>query len=81
VGGDRNPALEYLREQERIKAAKNLAGFKVGGLVNIGVGTGLMVLLKGLVHGAPVYLSGTIPLFIGLALLAYAFWFAPREPV
>ncbi len=79
VGGERNPALEYLREQERIKAAKHLAGIKLGGLVNVGVGIGVMILLAGLVHRTPVYLCGTIPLLIGLALLAYAKWFAPER--
>jgi len=81
VGGDQSPALEYLREQERIAARKRLAGFKLGGLVNIGIGLGLMILLRGLVHGTPVYLSGTIPLLIGAALLVYAFWFTPKEGV
>jgi len=79
VGGDRNPALEYLREQERIKAAKRLGGMKLGGLVNVGVGLGLMILLRGLVTGVPVYLAGTIPMFVGLALLAYGYWFAPER--
>jgi hypothetical protein len=79
TGGERNQALEYLREQERIKAAKQLAGLKLGGLVNIGVGLGLMIFLKALIHGAPIYLAGTIILFVGVALLIYAFYFAPRE--
>jgi hypothetical protein len=38
-----------------------------------------MIFLKALIPGAPIYLSGTILLFIGLALLAYAFWFAPER--
>lgn len=79
VGGDRNPALEYLREQERISAAKRLGGYKLGGLINIGVGLGLMIFLKGLVQGEPVYLTGLIPFFVGAALLAYAMWFAPER--
>jgi hypothetical protein len=80
LGGDRNPALEYLREQERITAAKRLGGYKLGGMINIGVGLGLMILLRALISGIPVYLCGTIPLFIGMAMLAYAFWFAPERP-
>ncbi|MGA1982837.1 MAG: hypothetical protein ABSG84_10185 [Acidobacteriaceae bacterium] len=76
VGGERNPALEYLREQERIAAAKRLGGMKLGGLINIGVGLGLMILLRGLVHDEPVFLVGTIPMFVGLALLAYSYWLA-----
>jgi hypothetical protein len=79
VGGDRNPALEYLREQERIAAAKRLGGYKLGGLINVGVGVGLMIFLKALVSAAPVFLTGLIPVFIGLALLAYAFWLAPER--
>jgi hypothetical protein len=79
LGGNGNPALEFLREQERIKAVNRLGGIKLGGLVNIGVGLGLMILLKGLVQGTQVYLSGTIPAFVGVALLVYAFWFAPER--
>ena len=79
LGGDRNPALEYLREQERIAANKRLGGYKLGGLINIGVGLGLIIFLKALVQGAPVYLTGLIPLFIGAALLAYATWLAPER--
>ena len=79
AGGDGNPALEFLREQERIKAVKRLGGLKLGGLINIGVGLGLMIMLRGLVDGGSVYLAGIIPTFIGLAMLAYAFWFAPER--
>lgn len=80
LGGERNPALEYLREQERIAAAKRLGGYKLGGLVNVGVGLGLMIFLGALLHGSPVLWVGSIPFFIGLALLGYALWFAPERP-
>jgi hypothetical protein len=79
AGGERNPALEYLREQERIKAAKRLGGYKLGGLINAGIGLGTMIFLKALMPRTPIYLCGTIELFIGLALLAYAFWLAPER--
>lgn len=79
VGGTSNPALDYLREQEQIKATKRLGGMKLGGLINIGVGFGLMILLHGLVTDEPVYLVGTIPMFVGLALLAYGYWIAPER--
>jgi hypothetical protein len=78
IGGERNPALEYLREQQRIEAAKQLNGLKLGGLINTGIGLGLMIFLKAIIPGKPIYLVGTIELFIGLALLAYVFWFAPK---
>ena len=81
AGGERNSALEYLREQERIAAAKQLGGIKLGGLVVVGLGLGVLIFLKALLPGQPIYLCGTIFLFIGLALLAYAFWFAPKPDV
>ena len=77
VGGQGNAALEFLREQERIAGAKRLGGMRLGGLINLGVGLGLMILLRGLVHDEPVFLVGTIPIFVGLALLAYSYWLAP----
>lgn len=82
VGGSSNPALDYLREQERIAAAKRLGGYKLAGLINIGVGLGVMALLGGLVREVPVYLCGAIPVLVGVALLAHAMLFAPeREQV
>jgi hypothetical protein len=79
VSGERNPALEYMREQERIRAMKRLGGMKLGGLINAGIGLGLMIFLRALIPDTPIYLCGVIELFIGFALLAYAFWFAPER--
>lgn len=78
AGGDRNPALEYLREQERIAAAKRVTGFRLAGMINIAVGLSLMIFLRALVHFAGVYLSGLIPLFVGIALLVYGYWMIPQ---
>ena len=77
LGGSSNPALDYLREQERIASARRLGGFKAGGLVVSGLGLGVMIFLRALIRDQPIFLCGTIFLFIGLALLAYAIWFAP----
>lgn len=77
VGGERNPALEYLREQERIAAAKREGGFRLGGLICIAVGIGLMIMLHELVPMHGVYLTGLIPLFVGIALLVYGIWMMP----
>jgi len=70
-GGEKNPALEYLREQERIAERKRVAGIKVGGLVNIAVGLAIIALLYGLVPVKAVSLCGLFPLFIGVALLLH----------
>ena len=72
VGGGGNPALDYLREQERIAAAKRLGGIKLGGLVVSGLGLGVMIFLRALIREQPIFLCGPIFLFVGLALLAYA---------
>jgi hypothetical protein len=64
-----NQVWQVLQEQERIARVRSRAGLRLAGLVVIGVGTGLMIFLGGLVPGR-VYLCGLIPLLIGCALLA-----------
>ena len=71
-------ALELMREQDKSAAKRRLEGMKLGGLITAVVGIGVMVLLHGLEHEEPVYLAGLIPLLIGLALLAYVFFLAPK---
>ncbi|HEX8711166.1 MAG TPA: hypothetical protein VF730_04780 [Terracidiphilus sp.] len=82
-GESAKAALELLREEERLTAAKKIEGMKVGGLINIGVGVGLIIFLRAMTgHEADSpYLCGLIPLFIGMALLGYALFMAPKpEP-
>src|SRR5277367_6841842 len=62
-------AIELMREQQISSAKRRIEGLKLGGLITAVVGIGVMVLLRGLVTDEPVYLSGVIPLLIGLALL------------
>lgn len=78
-GDGAKAALEILREEERQTAAKKLEGMKIGGLVNIGVGVALIIFLRAMIGGGTdsPYLCGLIPLFVGLALLSYALFFAP----
>lgn len=71
-------AIELLREQERIGRMKKREGMKIGGLINIAVGVGLMIFLRALVKDAPVYLCGLIPGLIGAALLTYGLLLAPK---
>jgi predicted phage tail protein len=84
-GAGSAPAIEYLREQERIKAVKRLGGIKLGGLINIAVGLALIPCLAWMLPqrfaGGAGGSVGLIPLFIGMAMLAYAFWFAPKPGV
>jgi hypothetical protein len=72
-------ALQLLREQEKNAIKRRLEGTKLGGLITVAVGIGLIVLLRGIEHDEPVYLAGMIPLLIGVAMLAYAYMLAPKE--
>ena len=71
-------AIELLREQDRMERRKKSEGMKIGGLINIAVGVGLMVFLRALVGNEPVYLCGLIPGLIGVALLTYALLLSPK---
>jgi len=71
--------LELLREEQKQAAAKRREGLRLGGLINIAVGVGLMIFLAGLIRDERAYLLGVIPLLIGLALLSYSLFMAPRE--
>ena len=71
-------ALELLREEERLKGIRRIEGMKVGGLINIGLGIALLFFLHSLGGPGSPYLFGLIFLFIGLALLTYALFMAPR---
>ena len=66
-------ALELMREDERLKRIKAREGMKVGGLVNIGVGIGLLIFLHGLLPGTAIYLCGLIPGLIGVGFLLYVY--------
>lgn len=68
---------ELVREQQAIADRRRREGLKLGGLVTAAVGIGLMVFLIGK-PGPRIYTLGAIPVFIGLALLSYAYFMAPR---
>jgi Flp pilus assembly protein TadB len=73
-------ALEFLREEDRIVTRRAREGMKLGGLVMIAVGASLMIFLGTLVtENRGVMEVGVIPLLIGVALLVYAYWLAPKD--
>jgi hypothetical protein len=71
--------LDLLREENKQAAARRREGLRLGGLINIAVGVGLMIFLAGLIRDERAYLLGVIPLLIGVALLSYSLFMAPRE--
>ncbi|MFY9907907.1 MAG: hypothetical protein WBX02_08640 [Terriglobales bacterium] len=74
-------ALELMREKQKNAQSRRIEGLKLAGLITTAVGIGTMVLLRGIVEReeGPVYLSGLIPVLIGIALLLYVFVLAPKE--
>jgi len=74
-------AIEFLREEEKMEARRKREGQKLGGMITMAVGVGLMIFL----HSMPdpdahfVYLVGLIPLLIGVVLLGNALLAAPKE--
>jgi hypothetical protein len=80
-GAGGSAALEYLREEDRITTRRAREGQKLGGLISMAVGAGLMLFLWGVTgrDDKGVYLVGAIPFFAGIALSAYAYLLAPKE--
>ncbi len=80
-GPGKNSAVEYLLEEEKRAARRRSEGQKLGGLITVAVGIGLMVFVGAVDRSdtEPVYLVGLIPLLIGLVLLGYAYFLAPRD--
>jgi len=78
-GDGASSALEFLREEKKSAAQRRREGLKLGGLINIAVGIGLMILLRAIANDEPVFLVGLIPLLIGVALLAYSYLLTPKE--
>jgi hypothetical protein len=77
-GDGARAAIEMMREEERLKRIKTLEGLKIGGIINLAVGIGLIIFLRALLgagHGSP-FLCGLIPGFIGIGMLIYAFFLA-----
>lgn len=77
--GTSTAALEYLRETDRINARRIRGGLRLGGLVTMSVGIGLVVFLRALMPENAVYLVGLIPLLVGASLFGYGQLMMSRE--
>ena len=77
-GDGSKAAVQLMREEERVKAVKAREGLKIAGVINIGVGLGLVIFLRSMLGAAnAVYLCGLIPGFIGVAMIVYVYLMAP----
>jgi hypothetical protein len=73
AGPGASSALEMMREEVRIAAAHTRQGLRIAGLVTTAAGIGVLIFLRALLGGQPVYLCGLIPLLVGLALYASSY--------
>ena len=82
---DGTAALQYLRESEQNAARQRREGQKLGGLITLAVGIGLMIFLRRVPmspeadRDTSAYLVGLLPVLVGVALLIYSYLLAPRD--
>jgi hypothetical protein len=69
---------EFVREQQAITDRGRREALKLGGLLTVAAGIGIIAFLIGK-PGPQIYTVGAIPILIGAALLAYAYILAPRS--
>jgi hypothetical protein len=69
-------AIELMHDNELLKRVKAREGLKISGLINVGVGVGVMVFLHELLKGTAIYLCGLIPGLIGVGFLVYVYFLA-----
>lgn len=80
-GAGGGSALEFLREEERIEARRKREGQRVGGMITMAVGVGMMIFLYSIPDPDArfAYRVGLIPLLIGAVLLGNALFSAHKE--
>lgn len=70
--------LETIHRQEEEAQARRREGMKLGGLITLAVGIGLMIFLASVEPDNPVWTVGLIPALVGGALAFYALYLAPK---
>jgi hypothetical protein len=76
--GSAAAALEYAREIERMGAGRTRSGLRLGGLITMAAGTGLMVFLHEIERQEPIYLIALIPMLVGGVM--FLFSLLPSRP-
>jgi hypothetical protein len=68
-----------MRQQEDEAKGRRREGIKLGGLITLAVGIGLMIFLFMIERKQPVWTVGLIPLLVGAALFGYAAFMSPKQ--
>lgn len=79
-GAGAEAALQIIREQARLEAVERRQGLRIGGLVMLAVGLGVMIFLHALIPHAPIYLSGPLIMLIGVALYGASYVVTTEPP-
>ncbi len=69
---------EHVRLDQANDDRRRREGLKLGGLVTVAVGVGLMIFLGAAPGPGPIHVLGMIPVSVGLALLIYAYILGPK---
>ncbi len=78
---DHGPILAVIREEERNSLIRSREGKKLGGMITAAVGLGLMIFLRMLIDQEPIWAVGLMPFLIGVVMLVYVMFMAPKpEP-
>ena len=80
-GAGADAAIEVIREEDRLQIRRRVESVKLGGLVTVAIGLGLMVFFFFVdrdTHEIGVSL-GSVPLLVGVSLLLYAYALAPKH--
>lgn len=76
-GGSAQSVLDMMRHAERQAEIRKREGLKLGGLLVIAAGAGLIPFFTMIMPHTPIWAVGLIPLLIGIALYGYVRYLAP----
>jgi hypothetical protein len=81
-GAGADAAIEVIREEDRLQIRRRVESIKLGGVVTVAIGLGLMVFFFFVDHDTrEIGVSlGSVPLLVGASLLLYAYALAPKQP-
>jgi len=80
-GDAADKVLEMIRQEEAEAKIRRREGLKMGGLITAAAGLGVTAVLAVLVPDRPVWVIGLIPFLIGIALVVYVLFMAPKHGV